>query len=389
MQLTESDTENDSIDCCNSGCNNCVLDIRQKNLEKSTNRNRLASHRNRINVFGGSYATFQVKSIERCTTNVLRYRFQFVHRNNQTEKESELQAFYLNIPSTYFVLLRAPNPIKDIAAEAPTSATAIATTTTTATKTTTGTTAATTTTSTIETTCVAQTQLQLLLGKRERHDKTTEDIYISRPYTPLCFDSDALTFDIAVKHVPNGLMSQYLSELCVNDLTEWKGVFGSFQWSPNKYKYLICLCQGVAIAPIHSLIRQILHDDTDDTIIHLIACFQDIDSILLRDEYCTFRQYWNFQSTIYLSAQLNDCARCSVDAQRKVNCQCIKQYLKFNENICNYRLDGRELINFYRQLNTNSICTVFCGVKKLEKVIRDCLNVIDDNTINANYYVLE
>lgn len=56
MQLNESD---DSTECCNSGCNNCVLDVRQKKLANAAKRHQL--NENRVNVFsGGSYVKFQL-----------------------------------------------------------------------------------------------------------------------------------------------------------------------------------------------------------------------------------------------------------------------------------------------------------------------------------------
>lgn len=351
MQLNESD---DSTECCNSGCNNCVLDVRQNTWLNRGNHQQLNA--NRINVFsGGSYAKFQVKSIIKCTSNVLRLCFQYVHDGVVNGAEENLPATTttttptpcLNIPTTFFLLLRAPIS-------------------------------------------VALDRTSSTSNQRDRHDKDTDDIYISRPYTPFNSDYDALTFDIVVKLIPNGSMSRYINELCVNDITEWKGCFGSFEWVANKYRYLVCICQGVAIAPIHRLIQSILDDEEDDTIIVFIGCFQDIDHILLRDEHIAFRQYWNFQSTIYLS-QPDRCALCATNngGQPKVNCECLTNQRKFNENICSDRLNSDDLIRLYRKLNTNSVCTVFCGVEKLEQVIKHCLDQIDDKTISSNYFNLE
>lgn len=388
MQLSKTNDENDTTnECCNSGCNNCVLDIRQRKLEQQR-RNRKLNDSSCINVFsGGSYATFQVKSIVPLTANVLRFCFQYRidgdndgkiaddGENQQQQRQhsattSASSSYYLCIPPTFYLLLRAP------ISESPSA---------------------------------PSTTVSQWLDKRERHDKNTADHFISRPYTPCVYDSEALTFDILVKLQTNGCMSGYLRELHIGQCTEWKGCFGSFEWAPNKYKYLICISQGVAIAPIHHLATSILADESDDTIIYSLACYQNIDNILLRDEHSQFRQYWNFHSRIYLSeSQCNcrdqtelrestvTCARIN-DAVRDVqqqesernNCQCLKKQQRFNENICNYRLDSQELINLYRKLNTSSIRTVFCGVEKLEKVIQDCLHAIDDSTISENYIKLE
>lgn len=377
MQLNENNAENDATnECCNSGCNNCVLDIRQCELEKQ--RRQLKSNVcKRINVFNsGSYATFQVKSIVALTANVRRFSFQYnidgiCHGNvaNGSDKQQQPHrtsasiglaspSHYLHIPPTFYLLLRAP---------------------------------------------IGGGESELL-GARDRHDKNTADHYISRPYTPCAYNHEALTFDILVKLQATGLMSEYFQALQIDQCCEWKGCFGSFTYTPNKYKYLICISQGVAIAPIHHLIASILADDTDDTIVYSLACYRNIENILLRDEHSQFRQYWNFHSYIYLSeaqcncnaatakaSGTNDAGRRDAQQQQKRGkcCQCIEQQQKFNENIRNYRLDSRELIDLYQKLSTSSICTVFCGMVKLEAVIKQSLSVIGDRTITDNYFNLE
>lgn len=383
MQLNEINTAVETTnECCNSGCNNCVLDIRQRELDKQQ-KQRKSRNSNCIDVFnGGSYATFQVKSIVPLTATVWRYCFQYridgrnddagddgkladdsrqdKHQQHQQQHQQQ-QLSYLHIPPTFYLLLRAP--INAASAAVP-----------------------------------LATATQQLLSGRERHDKNTADHFISRPYTPFVYDSEALTFDIVVKLQPHGWMTEYLRALHIGQCTEWKGCFGSFEWTANKYKYLICISHGVAIAPIHHLIGSILADDTDDTVIYSLACYQNIENILLRDEHSEFRQYWNFHSRIYLSESQCGCQPASSEAAANAtvsdsapcrDCQCIRKQQRFNENICNYRLDSQELINLYRKFNTSSICTVFCGANKLERIIKDCLQAIGDKAISENYFNLE
>lgn len=267
---------------------------------------------------------------------MLHYRFKFLADGTGSDASAQ---FYLDIPDSYFLLLRAP------------------------------------------TTVAAHAK-----NDREKYDKTTDGTYISRPYTPLRFNAADLTFELLIKLAPNGSMTKYFEDLRVNDVTEWKGVFGSFQWIPNRYKYLVCICQGVAISPIYSLIKAILNDENDETRIILLACFQNVENIQLRHEQEEFRRYWNYQSRIYLSHQ-ETCELCA--SQKIVNCDCLKDGLRFGEEVRNYRLDTQELADIYTDLKTNEVYTVFCGIEKLERVIMDCFEEIGDKVLRANYFNLE
>lgn len=323
----------EQVECCNWGCNSCTLDTHQEKIDQIANRSRRF---HLVDVFHSPYAKFIVESITKCSSIVLHYRFKFLADAISTDASAQ---FYLDIPTTYFLLLRAP------------------------------------------TTVAAHAK-----NVREKYDAATEETYISRPYTPLRFNGADLTFELLIKLAPNGSMTKYFESLRVNDVTEWKGVFGSFQWIPNRYKYLVCICQGVAISPIYSLIKDILADEDDETRIILLTCFQNVENIQLRDEQEEFRRYWNYQSRIYLSHE-EKCELCA--GQKIVNCDCLKDGLRFGEQVRNYRLDTHELVNIYMDLKTNEVYTVFCGIEKLERVILDCFDEIGDKVLSANYFNLE
>lgn len=325
----------EKVQCCNWGCNSCTLDTHQTKIDAIAKRK---SRTDKTNVFSKPYAKFIVESITKCTSFILRYRFKYVVDECNDDRES----YYLHIPTTYFLLLRAPS--------------------------------------------TEEAHVKSNMGYREKYDLLTEETYMSRPYTPFQFDSSALTFDLLIKLTPYGSMCRYFESLQLNDVTEWKGVFGSFKWLPNKYKYLVCVCQGVAISPIYNLIKHILDDENDETKIIMIACYQNVDNIQLREETAEFNRLLNFQSKIYLSHQ-EKCEFC-ID-QRVVNCDCLTDALKYNEQVRNYRLDIEELVNIYASLKTNSVYTVFCGVEKLENVIKDAFNEMGDQTLSDNYFNLE
>lgn len=319
------DADGNVEDCCNSGCNNCILDTHQKSLLRNSD---LTS---KLNLIDSQYKQFKVIEIQQCTSNVNRYKFEFFN-----QEQINLDNFVLNVPSTYHLILRAP------------------------------------------------TSDDYIRKSGVKHDKSTIDEYISRPYTPILVDSNNLTFDILVKFESNGMMSQYLRQLKIGELTEWKGVYGAFQWNPKPTtKHLICISQGVAIAPMFNLISSILSNELDETLVHLFACFQNVDNILLRSELCLLQLFWNFKVRIYLSQQ--NCDLCK--NEKTINCICIKDKLRFNESIYNYRLDENKLIDFYKGLNTDQHFTLVCANNLLENSVKSSLEKLNKNDKNCYFRI--
>lgn len=299
-------------ECCNSGCNNCILDIRRMQRQKELQLNKSKKH----NLFDGTYRTFVVISIQECTENVHRFRFEW--------KGDDPENYTIEVPPTQHLFLRAPSEMENAA----------------------------------------------------KHDKDTKENYISRPYTPIAVDE--LTFDVLVKFESNGRMSEYLKSLKVGNVTEWKGSYGDFIWSPNQKKFLICICQGVAIAPMYLLVMSILANENDETIIHLFACFKNIRNCLLRDELMECRKYWNFNSEMFLSKNCDNCAGM---------CSCVSK--RFDEIIHDRRLTTEELKKFYHERRTSSVFTLVCGTEQLERMVETCIDELNDGEIRKNYFCLK
>lgn len=308
--------EEQEEECCNSGCNNCVLDVRRRREEQQS---KLVKD-SKVNLFDGTYRCFQVISIEKLTENVHRFRFKFKFKGS-----NELLNYTLRLPPTHHIFLRAPSQMVN----------------------------------------------------DSKHDKSTKENYISRPYTPIELDGDQLTFDVLVKFELNGKMSKYLQSLTINCETEWKGCYGDFIWSPNpaKFKYLVCICQGVAIAPMYALIKSILSNENDETFVHLFACFKNLEHCLLRNDLVECCRFWNFKYTVFLSQPFSGF--------------CSQQSLRFDEDIRENRLTVEELKKFYIERRTSSIFTLFCGTKKLENLVETVLDKLDDKCIKENYFVLK
>lgn len=316
-------------ECCNSGCNNCVLDVRQRQREKHLK----LSKQQKNNLFDGVYRKYKLIWIGNCTENVRHYRFEY---QPNEETSTALEKYTIFAPPAHYAMLRAPSTV----------------------------------------------------GSDSKHDKSMSENYLSRPYTPIQFDDTQLTFDVLVKFEPNGLMSEYLQSLELNSVTEWKGSYGDFIWTPNpkKYKYLVCICQGVAIAPHFALISSILANENDETIVYLLACFKNLQNCLLREELAECRKYWNFNAIFYLSQHPN-CDQCA--KEKTENCQCIRSSLKYGETVRTHRLDVSKITNFYRERNTNLIFTLVCGTNRLESLVSDAIDELNDNTLKENYFCLK
>lgn len=301
-------------ECCNSGCNNCILDVRQRQQSEKLKRVSGA----RANLFDGTYRQFKVTKIDKLTPNTLRMEFKFYNDNGTDETKVTLAL----IP-TQHLMLRVPATsaeVRDI----------------------------------------------------NRHDTTMDEDFVSRPYTPLGCDPDELSFEILVKLLPNGIMSKRIAELRAGDLTEWKGVYGQFAWAcTDSDAHLICISQGVAVAPLFNLVTSILENEADETRIRFIVCYRNLDESLLRKELSAARQFWNFSATIYLSQE--SCPQC--ESKRTTNCSCVRSRLSYGETVCNYRLDQEELEVLYAGMKPAKVFTVFCGTDELEKLVEGSIDI--------------
>lgn len=64
--------------------------------------------------------------------------------------------------------------------------------------------------------------------------------------------------------------------------------------------------QGTGIAPLYSIVNEILGNEEDMTKIILFYCCKSLNSILLRDELYSCRSYWNFNYQVFLSEGLQE-----------------------------------------------------------------------------------
>lgn len=297
-------------DCCNSGCNPCILDIYERKLNEYNARKTKINANPILNnniLKLTTYTTFKLISAEPITSCVNLYTFDHPDPN-----ANDVIKF---IPGQYFILK----------------------------------------------------------GNFDNGEATK----LSRPYTPLICTynnlklirnaqtANELFFQIAVKMLPNGAMSQYLKSLKLGDITLWRGPYGDFNYKQLKLQYkfstLVCFTQGIGIAPIFCIIDSILADEIDETIIALNCCFRDIESIIFRKEIQDFNQFWNFKSSIFLASQ------------EKCDCIDICKCTYYSETIYKRRMRTHDIENILKDKNLSECYFLICGNQTYCEIIESTL----------------
>lgn len=281
-----------SSECCGNGCNSCVLD------EKVVKRGGSESD----NVVDGQYKWYSVVDVREETENVFSLLFEKCPDEDAVKSGTEK---CLVIPPGSHLMLRLPSDLilKDVSEQ------------------------------------FNSANLTAHQRNRRGHEKpkrmSTNDpettiIYLSRPYSPYEYSSDSLSFRILFRY-EDGEMSKRVIRLRKGDLVEWKGFYcGDFKYARNMARRLVCICQGVAIAPMINIIHTLLGDDDEDTVIHLIACFKDFADILLKETLRDFMNYWNFKLSIFLAHH-----KCPSEV-----CSCAEEKKMFSETIYFQRIDS-------------------------------------------------
>ncbi|XP_047506485.1 NADH-cytochrome b5 reductase-like [Pieris napi] len=161
----------------------------------------------------------------------------------------------------------------------------------------------------------------------------------SRAYTPIKPNEDDCDFEIIVKVYENGLVSNHLYNLVKGDTTLWRGPYGGYEVTPNKFNNIVLFAQGTGIIPLISITQEILNNEDDMTKIFLYYCTHSIETILYREELYSKKSFWNFSYKVYLSSSSN-CA------------------LKYEEPILDRKLDVRD-IELLKPADVNQY--VICG----------------------------
>ena len=301
-------------DCCGNGCANCVLDIKP---DKSLKTNK-SGKENILNKYSPFYLINKTLHLPNLDT---------VWELHFKSKLYGKEGFILDIYPGYHVMMR-----KALTAGA---------------------------------------------QKVKGNDLELRQKYILRPYSPYWWDEMAMEFKILVHLIPNGPMSNYIDKLQINDEVEFRGPIGTFKHrsDSNGEKCLLILSQGVAVAPVIAIIKDILNNEDDMTRIVHIACYKDLNHLYFRDNLYNFTKYWNYKNYIFLSRQICCSKECSGDAKYLETCPDFKTKLKYKENIKPLRLSSSELQNIVSHMNCkkeNTFITI-AGTGKFQNDFKDLL----------------
>ncbi|XP_055682728.1 NADH-cytochrome b5 reductase-like [Lutzomyia longipalpis] len=316
----------DVKECCGSGCNNCVLD-------RKFTKPFVSSADNFKNIFNGNYEKFSVESIERVATGV--YCICFVYKGGQEGEESPWK-LVLNIPPGWYLQLRCNanfierqtnSAFRDFSSyDDPKD-------------------------------FIAQ------LESQERNDKDTSKDLISRPYTPIKLNEKNLSFNILFKLEKFGKMSQIVTKFNPGDVVEFKGPYGELVYTPNTFRHIYLFSHGVAIAPLFSFASSVVRDESDETFLHIVACYRNINEILLRDEMKDLQQFWNCNASIFLAHETTN----------------IADHVKIGESIVKGKLGVKDIEEIVKFKDKTSYFLI-CGTEKFSGLICSCLrNLAIDN----------
>eukprot|EP00566_Odontella_aurita_P015584 CAMPEP_0113566300 /NCGR_PEP_ID=MMETSP0015_2-20120614/22648_1 /TAXON_ID=2838 /ORGANISM="Odontella" /LENGTH=286 /DNA_ID=CAMNT_0000468577 /DNA_START=86 /DNA_END=946 /DNA_ORIENTATION=+ /assembly_acc=CAM_ASM_000160 len=96
-------------------------------------------------------------------------------------------------------------------------------------------------------------------------DKKDATEVVVRPYTPISTNAQTGSFDLLVKHYPNGLMSKHVKTMPVGATLEFKHIdFNVKLQAPFKQKNIGMIVGGTGITPMIQALHAILGDETND-----------------------------------------------------------------------------------------------------------------------------
>ncbi len=126
---------------------------------------------------------------------------------------------------------------------------------------------------------------------------------VSRCYTPVSVarQEENCLMKLLIKLYDGKKMSSFIAGLEIGDVVFLRGPFGDFRHVKNS-KYLM-ICAGTGFAPMYPIIKEILSDEEDETLIRLCFASASLDDIFFREDLRKFSKFWNFQAHIFLSTE--------------------------------------------------------------------------------------
>lgn len=176
---------------------------------------------------------------------------------------------------------------------------------------------------------------------------------ITRQYTPITDITTSGYFDLLIKIYRDGKMSKIISHWKVGDEVEIRGPFGSLEYVPGKYRYILMLAAGTGIAPMSQVVQGILNNEEDETFIHLLYGCHTYKDILMKKELDEWAGYWNFSVTYALSQEQG------------------KNY-QYGDKVCERRIDETSIHQEISGKTMDKIMILICGTRSFDEDIMKC-----------------
>ncbi|XP_042319204.1 NADH-cytochrome b5 reductase-like isoform X2 [Sceloporus undulatus] len=126
---------------------------------------------------------------------------------------------------------------------------------------------------------------------------------VQRAYTPISPVNAEGYFEVLIKCYEAGLMSKYVKSWKEGDVVFWRGPFGGFPYTANKYGELFMLASGTGLAPMLPIIKYITDNEDDETFVTLVGCFRSFENIYLKSLLQEQSQFWNIRTFYVLSQE--------------------------------------------------------------------------------------
>ncbi|XP_076048709.1 NADH-cytochrome b5 reductase-like [Oratosquilla oratoria] len=189
---------------------------------------------------------------------------------------------------------------------------------------------------------------------------------ITRQYTPISDIRERGFFDVLVKIYSVGRMTSVIKEWKEGDLIPWRGPFGRFEYKVGMHQKLLLLAAGTGIAPMYQIIKAVVENADDETIIYLVYASKSFEDILLRDELLKLTDFWNFTMCHFLSQE---------------NAKTGKRY---REEVEFRKITKDDILKEISKVSHEKTHVLICGTKSFEK---DMINYLKDEEFpDANVF---
>ncbi|KAL7985053.1 hypothetical protein Chor_003623 [Crotalus horridus] len=145
--------------------------------------------------------------------------------------------------------------------------------------------------------------LGLSLGQHIVLRGIVNGLEVQRAYTPITPVNAEGFFEVLIKCYKTGLMSQYIKSWKTGDAIFWRGPFGGFAYTANRYGELLMLASGTGIAPMLPIIQYITENEDDETFVTLVGCFRTFENIYMKTLLQEQSRFWNIRTFYVLSQE--------------------------------------------------------------------------------------